>query len=273
MRANPNSHYQFKQWEYESSPGVWSVFGGGQSRTINLTGDLKLRPVFEGVQYTLTVVIDNPSWGTSSGAGTYAYNTSVNLKALPNQGYEFNYWYKTSGTTPLNFSTSSDNQNINIVGDVVLTLHLKALPLPRDGNGNILFPELSSSSNRGSLIDRNMLAMTKDGGAVVLFSRYKPTPERIKAVTGITLSDSSILGLTDFIGAIRVINKNNSGDQVEAILPLVNSVSGYRYGDGIEGISYFRYGDSRMSGSSSLQTGDKERISRQTGRFLQMEQK
>lgn len=254
LRANPNSHYQFKQWEYESSPGVWSVFGGGQSRTINLTGDLKLRPVFEGVQYTLTVVIDDPSWGTSSGAGTYAYNTSVNLKALPNQGYEFNYWYKTSGVTPLNFSTSSDNQNINIVGDVVLTLHLKALPLPRDGNGNILFPELSSSSNRGSLIDRNMLAMTKDGGAVVLFSRYRPTAERIKAVTGSTASNSSILGSTDFIGAIRVINKNNSGDQVEAILPLVDSLSGYRYGKGIEGISFFRYGVSKMSGSTSLQT-------------------
>ena len=227
LRANPNSNYQFSKWEYEVSANNWQDFNASASDTIRLTGDTKIRPVFIATPYTLTIIINNSSWGSAAGAGTYLYNEVANITATPNQGYKFTRWSVTSGTTPTNFNSNEQNQSVNILGDTTIELYLEAIPLPRDGGGNILFPILSSDSNRGSedaisitklllfkesksetesaYIDRNMLAMTKDGGAVVLSSLYVPTVERIRAVTGTTASDNIIARGTDPIAAISCL--------------------------------------------------------------------
>ena len=254
LQANANSNFQFSKWEYEVSANNWQDFNGSASDTIRLTGDTKIRPVFIGTPYTLTIIINDSSWGSAAGAGTYLYNEVANIAATPNQGYKFTRWSVTSGTTPTNFNSNEQNQSINILGDTTIELYLEAIPLPRDGGGNILFPIISSDGNRGQEIDRNMLAMTKDAGAVVLSSLYVPTVSRVKDVTGHTssmgYSDSSIEDGTSPIAAIRIINKDNSGNQIETLLTSEESLSGYRDNRGAEGISYFNYAKNIFSSFS-----------------------
>lgn len=254
LRANPNSNYQFSKWEYEVSANNWQDFNASASDTIRLTGDTKIRPVFIATPYTLTIIINNSSWGSAAGAGTYLYNEVANITATPNQGYKFTRWSVTSGTTPTNFNSNEQNQSVNILGDTTIELYLEAIPLPRDGGGNILFPILSSDSNRGSEIDRNMLAMTKDGGAVVLSSLYVPTVERIRAVTGTTASDNIIARGTDPIAAIRIFNKDSSGNQIETLLTSEDSLSGNSDDKGAEGISYFNYSRSAIGAGTYIKT-------------------
>ena len=242
LRANPNPNYQFSKWEYEVSTNNWQDFNASAHDTIRLTGNLKIRPVFTGVPYNLIITINEPNWGSATGAGTYNYDDIANITATPNQGYKFTRWELVSGTLPANLNTQEANQAVNIRGHAEIRLVLEALPLPRDGNDNILFPTLSSDSNRGLGIDKNMLAMTKDGGAVVLSSLYRPTIPRIRAVTGTTSSNSIISGMTDSIAAIRIFNKDGSGNQIETLLTSEDSLSGYRDDKGAEGISHFNYG-------------------------------
>ena len=242
LRANPNPNYQFSKWEYEVSTNNWQDFNASAHDTIRLTGNLKIRPVFTGVPYNLIITINEPNWGSATGAGTYNYDDIANITATPNQGYKFTRWELVSGTLPANLNTQEANQAVNIRGHAEIRLVLEALPLPRDGNDNILFPTLSSDSNRGLGIDKNMLAMTKDGGAVVLSSLYRPTIPRIRAVTGATTTDNSIAGNTESIAAIRIFNKDGSGNQIETLLTSEDSLSGYRDDKGAEGISHFNYG-------------------------------
>lgn len=41
----------------------------------------------------LTIVKNISESGTATGAGEYAYNTYVDVAAIPNQGYDFVGWY------------------------------------------------------------------------------------------------------------------------------------------------------------------------------------
>lgn len=239
IEANANSNFQFSKWEYEVSADNWQDFNASASDIIRLTEDVKIRPVFIGIPYTLTIIIDdNNSWGSAIGAGTYEYNQSVNISGIPNPGYKFLRWSFTDGEEPGDLDTSEQNQTIQIKGDATLTLILEEIPLPQDGNGNKLIPILSSESNNGVEIDRNMLAMTKDGAAVVVVSQHKPTLDRLKAVRNV---NNLLSSSTKYTPAIRVINKDNDQNQIEAMLPLLNSTAGYGdsagYDLGAEGIS------------------------------------
>ena len=181
----------------------------------------------------------------------------ANITATPNQGYKFTRWSVTSGTTPTNFNSNEQNQSVNILGDTTIELYLEAIPLPRDGGGNILFPIISSDGNRGQEIDRNMLAMTKDAGAVALSSLYVPSFDRVRAVvekSSYQLPDSSIASSIDPTPAIRIFSRDNSGNQVETLLTLLDSLSGYRYGEGAEGISNFKFGSFSYSIGRSIES-------------------
>jgi hypothetical protein len=236
LKANANSNFQFSKWEYEVSADNWQDFNASASDIIRLTEDVKIRPVFIGIPYTLTIIInDNNSWGSAIGAGTYEYNQSVDISGIPNPGYKFLRWSFTDGEEPGDLDTSEQNQTIQIKGDATLTLILEEIPLPQDGNGNKLIPILSSAGNNGVEIDRNMLAMTKDGAAVVIVSQYKPTLDRLKAIRDVNNLPSSA---TKYTPAIRVINKDNDQNQIEAILPLLNSTAASGgYNLGAEGVS------------------------------------
>ena len=86
LTALPNQGYHFAQWNDGNVDNP---------RIVNVLGNASYTAYFEAdapTQYTLTVVSNNPAWGTVTGGGTYAAGTPVELTATPEDGYHFVNW-------------------------------------------------------------------------------------------------------------------------------------------------------------------------------------
>ena len=86
LTALPNQGYHFAQWNDGNVDNP---------RIVNVSGNASYTAYFEAdapTQYTLTVVSNNPAWGTVTGGGTYAAGTPVELTATPEGGYHFVNW-------------------------------------------------------------------------------------------------------------------------------------------------------------------------------------
>ncbi len=69
----------------------WSDGNMENPRTMTLTGDINLTAEFSTRTYTISVTCD-PQQGKVTGGGEYTYHTDVTIEAIPNEGYEFDYW-------------------------------------------------------------------------------------------------------------------------------------------------------------------------------------
>ena len=78
--AVANEHYHFARW----SDGNTS-----NPRTLIVERDTNLTAIFEIDMHTITAKAIN---GRVEGAGTYPYNTNVDLYAYPDDGYKFDHW-------------------------------------------------------------------------------------------------------------------------------------------------------------------------------------
>lgn len=79
--------YTFKTWLFDNEP--WDFENG------IVTSDMTLEAVYDANQYQLLLAHYNDEChGTMTGEGTYTYNSSVVLNAVPDQGYVFSGWYK-----------------------------------------------------------------------------------------------------------------------------------------------------------------------------------
>jgi hypothetical protein len=84
--------------------------GVGQTYTIhNLSSDTTLKADFAPELFT--VVVQAGTGGSVTGSGTYAYGTTVTIKATPDSGYEFSKW--SDGSTEAERSITVTN-NINL---------------------------------------------------------------------------------------------------------------------------------------------------------------
>ena len=83
MTATPAYGYHFVQW----NDGVTD-----NPRTITVTRDSSFTAQFAANSYTLTVAPNDASMGSAYGAGSYNYNTTATLTAVPNYGYHFTQW-------------------------------------------------------------------------------------------------------------------------------------------------------------------------------------
>ena len=75
----------------------WSDGNTENPRTMTLTGDINLTAKFSTRTYTISVTCD-PQQGKVTGGGEYTYHTDVTIEAIPNEGYEFDYWERNDGT-------------------------------------------------------------------------------------------------------------------------------------------------------------------------------
>lgn len=86
ISATPNIGYKFKQWEDGNTDNP---------RTITVTATIGYKPIFEKLNYTITILgLDN---GTVIGGGTYPYGTQVTIVAHPFVGYKFASWQVDNG--------------------------------------------------------------------------------------------------------------------------------------------------------------------------------
>jgi hypothetical protein len=94
---NTNSHYHFVNWTDENG----AVASTQASYTFNVTANRNLKANFEIDTYQITVTANPANGGTvqinngtagSTASGTFAYGTTIQLKATANSGYNFSQW-------------------------------------------------------------------------------------------------------------------------------------------------------------------------------------
>ena len=83
MTATPAYGYHFVQW----NDGVTD-----NPRTLTVTRDSAFIAQFAANSYTLTVAPNDATMGSAYGSGSYNYNTTATLTAVPNYGYHFTQW-------------------------------------------------------------------------------------------------------------------------------------------------------------------------------------
>ena len=86
ITATANSGYHFVQWQDGNTEA---------SRSITVTADAEYTAYFAANganEYTITVIAQNPSMGTTTGSGTFAYGTATTITAEPYEGYYFVQW-------------------------------------------------------------------------------------------------------------------------------------------------------------------------------------
>lgn len=71
--------------------------------------DTILTAFFKIQQHTITLSSDNPIWGVVMGAGTYDYDSIVEIRAIPTTGYEFVKWSDDNTDNPRLLSVTQDS--------------------------------------------------------------------------------------------------------------------------------------------------------------------
>ena len=130
LSAVPKTGYTFVKW----------TEGGSQVSSANpysftVTKARTLVAQFEAVQYNITASASPAAGGTVTGSGTYAYNTSVTLKATPNAGYKFVRWTEGGSQVSTNASytfTADKNRTLQAVFEK-LTYSITASASPAAG--------------------------------------------------------------------------------------------------------------------------------------------
>ena len=83
ITAIPNEGYRFENWNDGDT---------NAKRILVLSSDTTLTAYFQPIKYVITAIANDEKLGTVYGGGEYAYNTSVSLMAVANDGAEFVTW-------------------------------------------------------------------------------------------------------------------------------------------------------------------------------------
>ncbi len=101
LSSTPDTGYVFKEWQVEN---------GGVTITNNAftmpSSHVKVKAIFEGVPYTITMTDDGHGTATTS-HDTATVGTEITLTATPDNGYEFKEWQVESGGVTVANSNSS----------------------------------------------------------------------------------------------------------------------------------------------------------------------
>ncbi|MBR5958026.1 MAG: leucine-rich repeat protein [Salinivirgaceae bacterium] len=125
ISTSPNHGFKFVNWNDNNTLNP---------RNVNVTGNASYTATLEREKYTLTVVSADNSKGTTSGSGTYDFETNVEIHAIANNtGYEFVQWNDNNtqstrtisvtdnATYTAQFRNKSFNLTWNTDGGTVLT--------------------------------------------------------------------------------------------------------------------------------------------------------
>ena len=83
VKAVPTAGYEFVRWTDGNTDNP---------RHFTLTKDTAFTAEFAKSLYSITTQSSNPEWGITKGDTTAYYGDSVQITAIPNDGYHFKYW-------------------------------------------------------------------------------------------------------------------------------------------------------------------------------------
>ena len=114
ITATPQTGYTFAGWV-----GSGITDANASTTTINMTQDRNASAIFAINQYALGV--HSGTGGSTSGAGTYDWNSSISITATPSIGYEFSAW-TGSGITNSNeaITTVQMTQDRNVTATFLI---------------------------------------------------------------------------------------------------------------------------------------------------------
>lgn len=117
--AQETSHIDFMGWHdgpYNGPEDDNVIHNTQRRRNITVTSDSTFTAIFKPTLYAVRVItaLGQESCGSVFGSDSVPYGTSVTISAVPNEGYEFDYWRKNYSSEPI-----SDNPFTDVVTDNV----------------------------------------------------------------------------------------------------------------------------------------------------------
>ena len=101
ISATANSGYRFVSWSDGNSEAM---------RTLSLSADMRLVARFEALPptFTITLLVNDETYGYTLGAGEYEKGTTAEVEAVPYEGYRFLSWTDGNADNPRLLRVSSD---------------------------------------------------------------------------------------------------------------------------------------------------------------------
>ena len=116
ISATPSEHYHFYKWNDGNT---------NNPRAITISGAATYTANFVLDTFALSITVNDATMGTTSGSGSYAYNSSATAQANPNYGYVFKKWNDGNTDNPRVVPITA---NTNLVANFVLdTFNISAL--------------------------------------------------------------------------------------------------------------------------------------------------
>lgn len=117
LSAEPSMGYSFTEWQDAES----NTLSTDNPYTFTMPGEATtVKGVFALADYLLTIAVEPEEGGSVTGDGTYNFNESVTVEAIPNEGYSFVNWTGRdnevlSTETVYTFEMPATNRNITAV--------------------------------------------------------------------------------------------------------------------------------------------------------------
>lgn len=169
LTGTPDPAYYTKIWEATNYPTSWT------QRSIDISQyaghNVSIAFKYEGtyahnwyvdnfsieqavVQYNISVIANNPSWGEVTGGNTYEQGATVTITATPNDGYDFLKWTKSGtdvSTEPIySFEAVEDAEYIAVFGEHEVTYYTITTEVSPAGAGTVeggnTYPEGASAT-------------------------------------------------------------------------------------------------------------------------------
>lgn len=130
LTAKPKDGHTFMYWvSGKDTVSEATEFSFKLTQDTNLTAIFEI--IKEEVQYTLTLLSNNTTWGLVKGGGTFDAGTEVTAAAIPVDGYEFIAWTNGNDTV-----STSPNYKFFLNKDMTLTAHFASKTANEDLEAN-----------------------------------------------------------------------------------------------------------------------------------------
>ncbi|MDX9847783.1 MAG: T9SS type A sorting domain-containing protein, partial [Tenuifilaceae bacterium] len=197
--ATPNTGYEFVNW----TEGGTEV-STSSTYDFTATADRNLVANFVVQSYTITAMANPVEGGYISGTGNYNHNSTVNLVATPNTGYEFVNW--TEGGTEVSTSSTYDftaTADRNLVANfVVQSYTITATANPVEGG------YISGTGNYNHNSTVNLVATPNTGYEFVNWTDSENEVSTNEAFSFTATTDRNLVANFSLINSVFMVSSD-----------------------------------------------------------------